>query len=168
MLPTFNTILLAAGMGEDTRFLFNYALSLAQKYSARIEVVHGHEVPDLTSQQMAEIYMFQESLSGSYDKSLEENETRLQAQLELICQAEIDRLAADRTLLAGVRIVRKSAKLAILETAAELGADLIVMGSHRHSVLTDALLGSTTMKILHSATTPVLVVRLPRQPAKGT
>jgi len=85
----------------------------------------------------------------------------MQKALERICLEELDSVSADRNLLAGIRIIRKPAKLAILETAKELGADLIVMGSHRHSVLTDALLGSTTMKILHSATVPVFVVRIP-------
>ena len=35
------------------------------------------------------------------------------------------------------------------------------MGSHRHTVLGDAMLGTTTSKVLHSATQPVLVVRIP-------
>ena len=161
MLPTINTILLAAGLGDDTRTLFNFALSLAQKYSARIHVVHGHEVPEISAQNMAEIYMFQETLRANYDQSLEEAETRQSQQLERLCHEELEKSVADRYLLAGVRIVRKPAKQAILEAARDLRADLILMGSHRHSVLTDALLGSTTMKILHSATIPVLVVRIP-------
>jgi len=161
MLPTIGTILLAAGLGDDTRTLFNFALSLAQKYSARIHVVHGHEVPDISVQNMAEIYMFQETLQANYEKSLEEAELHQGQQLEKLCLEELGKSSADRNLLAGVRIVRMPAKQAILETAKEIGADLIVMGSHRHSVLTDALLGSTTMKILHSSTVPVLVVRIP-------
>ena len=49
----------------------------------------------------------------------------------------------------------------VLKVAKEIDADLIIMGSHRHTMVSDALLGSTTMKILHSAKVPVLVVRLP-------
>jgi len=161
MLPTIGTILLAAGLGDDTRTLFNFALSLAQKYSARIHVVHGHEVPDISAQNMAEIYMFQETLQANYEKSLDEAELRQGQLLERLCQEELEKSSADSNLLAGVKIVRRAAKQAILETAKELGADLILMGSHRHSVLTDALLGSTTMKVLHSSTIPVLVVRIP-------
>jgi len=36
------------------------------------------------------------------------------------------------------------------------------MGSHRHTVLADAMLGTTTLKILHHSTIPVLVVRIPK------
>jgi len=161
MLPTIGTILLAAGLGDDTRTLFNFALSLAQKYSARIHVVHGHEVADISAQNMAEIYLFQETLQANYEKSLDEAELRQGQLLERLCQEELEKSSADSNLLAGVKIVRRAAKQAILETAKELGADLILMGSHRHSVLTDALLGSTTMKVLHSSTIPVLVVRIP-------
>jgi len=161
MKPKIKTILLAASLGDETRYLFAYALSLAENYAARIHVVHGHEVPDITAQYMAEIYMFQEALEANYEKSLEETESRLHDRLETLCLEELSKQDADRKLLAGVKIIRRPAKLAILDTAIELGADLIVMGAHRHSVLTDALLGSTTMKVLHSTPIPVFVVRIP-------
>ena len=35
------------------------------------------------------------------------------------------------------------------------------MGAHRHTVIGDAMLGTTTHKVLHSASQPVLVVRIP-------
>lgn len=52
------------------------------------------------------------------------------------------------------------AKLVILEEAEELGADLIVVGSHgRHGVR--LLLGSTANAVLHGAKCDVLAVRIP-------
>lgn len=48
---------------------------------------------------------------------------------------------------------------AILEKAAECGAELIVMASHGYGLLGRALLGSTTERVLHDAPCPVLVVR---------
>jgi universal stress protein A len=52
------------------------------------------------------------------------------------------------------------AKLVILEEAENVGADLIVVGSHgRHGVR--LLLGSTANAVLHGATCDVLAVRIP-------
>ena len=47
----------------------------------------------------------------------------------------------------------------ILETAKEIGADLILMSSHGRQGLEKLLLGSETLRVLGRATIPVLVVR---------
>jgi universal stress protein A len=46
----------------------------------------------------------------------------------------------------------------IVDYAAKIGADLIVMGSHGRTGLGRILLGSVAEKVLHRATCPVLVV----------
>jgi nucleotide-binding universal stress UspA family protein len=47
----------------------------------------------------------------------------------------------------------------IVEQAAERGADLIVMATHGYGLLGQAVLGSTTERVLRHAPCPVLVVR---------
>ena len=47
----------------------------------------------------------------------------------------------------------------ILETATQIGADLIVMGSHGRKGLEKLILGSVTSQVLSHAHLPVLVVR---------
>ena len=49
----------------------------------------------------------------------------------------------------------------ILEVAADLEPDLIVIGSHGRGGLDHLLLGSVTERVLRKATAPVLVVRAP-------
>ena len=46
-------------------------------------------------------------------------------------------------------------------TAADEHADLLVVGSHGHGVLADALLGSISNYVVHHSTVPVLVVPPP-------
>lgn len=46
----------------------------------------------------------------------------------------------------------------ILEEAAQLGADLIVMGSHGHGALYNLLVGSVTSGVIKGAKCPVLIV----------
>ena len=70
-----------------------------------------------------------------------------------------DPQAAER--LGEIRIEEGSPAQAVLRVAKEIDADLIIMGSHRHTMIGDAILGSTTHKVLHSAAQPVLVVRIP-------
>jgi nucleotide-binding universal stress UspA family protein len=47
---------------------------------------------------------------------------------------------------------------ALLETAKEYGASLIVVGSHGEGAVAAAFLGSTALKLLHHSKWPVLVV----------
>lgn len=165
MLPIIRNILFAAGLGNETSYVLRFALSLAQKYDARIYIIHSHEVLNITDQSMAGIYMLQEGMEDVFEKALLDSESRVTAYLEEICQKELENISADPELIAGIRISRHAPKSAILAAAEDFEADLIVMGSHRHAMLTDALLGSTTMKILHSAEVPVLVVRIPKDPS---
>lgn len=161
MLPEIKSILVAVSLADDTSLLLDYALSLAEKYSARIHLVHGHELPDLSAQYMAEVYMFQEEFAHNYDLARDETEKHLRNRLERFCHQHLEKSSASAEVFGEKRVVHKPAKDAILDTAEELGVDLILIGSHRNSLLTDALLGSTTMKVLHSANIPVLVVRIP-------
>ena len=47
----------------------------------------------------------------------------------------------------------------IMKTASKAHADLIVMGTHGHSGLRGALVGSVAQKVLNKSTVPVMVVR---------
>ena len=47
----------------------------------------------------------------------------------------------------------------ITQLAEQLGCDQIVMGTHGRGALGDMLMGSITLKVLHLANTPVLLVK---------
>ncbi len=47
----------------------------------------------------------------------------------------------------------------VLETAKEIGADLLVLGAHGHTSFREKLLGSTTEQVLQASPVPVLFVR---------
>jgi nucleotide-binding universal stress UspA family protein len=46
----------------------------------------------------------------------------------------------------------------ILDTAKEIDADIIVMGSHSRGWLNDMLVGSVTEKVLHKSESPVYII----------
>ncbi len=162
MQPNIRTILFAAGLDKDSSFVLRYAIDMAQKYQAKIQIIHSHEALNITAQSMAELYMFQDGMGDAFEQSLQDTEVNIQAQIEQLCQQELASLSAPADLITGIRISRTPPRLSILEAVEEFQADVIIMGSHRHSVLADALLGSTTMKVLHSAKVPVFVVRIPK------
>jgi nucleotide-binding universal stress UspA family protein len=73
------------------------------------------------------------------------------------------RLAAERLSAAGIpftvheEVGSTAERIAALAT--QLGCDHIVMGTHGRSALTEFLVGSTTLKVLHEAKVPVVLVK---------
>jgi len=67
-------------------------------------------------------------------------------------------LVADAGLDADIRILTGQAPRAILDTADQVRADLIMIASHRPG-LSDYLLGSTAARVVRHATCSVLVIR---------
>lgn len=79
-------------------------------------------------------------------------------------RSKIDRQAAElsregvATKILTTRITVGGAAHAIADTAAEAGADVIVVGTRGHTPLAGLVLGSVTQRLLHVAPCPVLVV----------
>jgi len=161
MIPSVKNILYTTGLGSGTPYVFRYALSIAQKYDAKIHILHGHEPMPSGAQSMADLYMFRESAEDVFERAVTEAEQKIHQRLEKLCAKETAADSQGRERVASITVAKLPPKQAILEEAAKRNADLIVMGSHRHSVLADAMLGTTTLKVLHRSTTPVLVVRIP-------
>ncbi len=69
---------------------------------------------------------------------------------------QIARIAGARHVIG--RIVKGNIVETILDEAAGISAEQIVMGSHGHSAMYDLLLGSTSTGILKRATCPVLIL----------
>jgi len=162
MIPKIRNILYTTGLGSGTPFVFRYALSLAQKYDARIHIIHGHEPLSSSAQSMADLYMVQGTSNEVLMRTVAEVEKTILERLERLCAKETASDPQGRERIASITVATLPAKQAILEEAEKREADLIVMGSHRHSVLADAMLGTTTLKVLHHSTIPVLVVRIPK------
>lgn len=84
-------------------------------------------------------------------------ETPEDRRLMLDCREQLMRLGLEVT----TRIVQGSPVLEILDEAATVNAALIVVGSHRHGMLHNLLLGSVCDGVVRRAQCPVLVVPIP-------
>jgi nucleotide-binding universal stress UspA family protein len=160
MLPKIKTILYTTGLGPAAPYIFRYALALARQHDARIVAVHGMEPMTPFAQSLVELYISHEQSEEIHRQAREAAKARLRERIERLCEKE-NGGGKDGCRVSEIRIVEGPPAQVILEAAAEVGADLIVMGSHRHTVLGDAMLGTTTHKVLHSSAIPVLVVRIP-------
>jgi len=103
-----------------------------------------------------------EADSTTLAENAKEREARHQKHLDHAAALilELDLVRAQEHLVLG------SPKGVVLEVAAELGADLIVVGTHGRTGINRLLVGSVAELIVRSAHCPVLVVREKSYPAK--
>jgi len=160
MLPKIKKILYATGLGPGAPYVFRYALSLARQHGAEIVAVHGMEPLSPFAQSLVELHISHDASEEIHRRGRETVKQNLHDRIRRLCEKE-NGDAEDGCRVIDIRIVEGQPAQVVLAVAAEVGADLIVMGAHRHTVLGEAVLGTTTHKVLHSASIPVLVVRIP-------
>jgi nucleotide-binding universal stress UspA family protein len=145
------TILVATDFSEQADHALEYAAELGRQLDATIHLVHSIIVPVLGVPEMGVAY-------GSMMIELQTKKA----------QNALDACAAryrDRVSLAPTRLEIGDAREVIDRVAVEIGADLIVMGTHGRRGVRRMLLGSVAESVVRSAPCPVLTVR-PKRPAK--
>lgn len=161
MLPGIKNILFATDLGPGAPYVFRYALSLAHQYQANIVIVHGIEPLTPFGRSLVEQYISHEHSEEMHRKARETVKAGLNERLAQLCAAECSDAEQCRKLVDSIRVVDGYPDQVILAAAKDCTADLIVVGAHRHTVVGEVIMGSTTRKVLHSADLPVLVVKIP-------
>jgi len=139
--------------------VFRWAMSLAQRYDARIVVVHALEPLNPTARSMVDLYLPKDTRQKLDAEGRERIVARIRERLELFCEEETCTDPAGRDRVQEVRVVEGRPYQAILDEAQRCGADVIVMGSHGHSAVGEVLLGSVAHRVTQRARIPVLIVR---------
>lgn len=138
--------------GQDDPHLVP-AIALAESLNATLDVVHAYQLPEPGLHPYLEMGVVSpEAIQGLHD--------RVQAQLE----EQVRRIPGGQR--ARCRSVPLPAALAMLNTAKEVNADLIVVGQTRHGRVARAVIGTTAQRVLRGAGVPVLVSHTPGRPAR--
>jgi nucleotide-binding universal stress UspA family protein len=160
MIPKFKKILYATDLSENSAYAFRYAVNSAQQHGAKIYILHVLEEIKTT---ILWAYYEKEKLQQIREKGKEEVKNRIQKRLETFCQRELMNDPECRDLVASTEVVEGDPAAEILRKADELGADLVVMGTHGKGLLAHAFLGSVAEKILQRVKIPVLTIPIPKQ-----
>jgi nucleotide-binding universal stress UspA family protein len=160
MLPDVRTILYSTDLSPYAPKVFRHAMGLAQKYEARIVIVHALEPLPPSAQSLLELYLPPERSSEIKAESREALVDEIRKRLELFCDKELCVDPAGRNRVTEIRILEGRPAEVVLEEAKRVAADLIVMGSHGHTAVGEILLGATAHQVIQRATAPVLLVRL--------
>jgi nucleotide-binding universal stress UspA family protein len=143
------TILCATDLSPASAPTVRYALSLAAEFQAKLVLLHVLDgLASLDSPAYAHLPVAAAVLS----------------QHEAVARQQMhDAVSPDARAWCAVveRIVPGRPYEEILRVAAEVEADMIVVGAHRSSLVARTVLGSTSQSVVRAASCPVLTVRTP-------
>ena len=141
-------ILCPVDFSDASQHALDHAVMIAGWYRARITALHVRHPAFLVEPPI----LFTD-FGGGAAATLEDAETRLHQWLSPVRAAglECDVMAVDGNTPA----------VPIVEVAAQIGADLIVLGTHGRSGFQRLLLGSVTERVVRTARCPVLTVPPP-------
>jgi len=146
-MKDFSTILVAVDFSDSSDNAFQMASYLAQKFSARLLILHVINEPvDLRGFYVPHI---------SFDKLEEEIEEGAKKLMESFCRQHIgDYENYESLIVPGMPFEE------IIKQSENHLADLIVIGTHGRTGLDHVLFGSTAEKVVRKSKLPVLTVRL--------
>jgi len=161
MLPEIKKILYATGMGAGSPHVFRYAMTMAKQHDAEIIAVSALETLSNFAQSLVAVHIPTEQQECLHTEAHAHAREKLEQRIKQLFEKEVANDQQSKERLSEIRIEDGTPARVVLRVAEEIDADLIIMGSHRHTVVGDAMLGTTTHKVLHSTKRPVLVVRIP-------
>jgi nucleotide-binding universal stress UspA family protein len=145
-MPQIATVLCPTDFSDPSRHALEHAIAIARWYGARIVGLHAYAPP---------FYPMTDLVTAGMGVPEPEPSTLAAAAEEVRASLEPARAVGVAT---DTRVASKAAATAILDCAAAMPADLIVMGTHGTSGFEHLLLGSVTEKVLRRATCPVMTV----------
>lgn len=145
-MTMFKNILWATDFSDESKAALRYADHLAAVFGARLTALHV--VPDLSP------ILYELSGEGQADvmSKIENAKASGAAELEHVCRAE--------GICPAVSLIKEGRPAETIgRTAAEIKADLIVVGRQGAGAKGGALIGNVAHKLLRSAPVPILVVK---------
>lgn len=161
MIPEIKKIFYATDLSENARHSFGYAASLANSYGAGITMLHVLE----------DVSAYQDSLviniigEQKWDELRKNKEQvvldTIRERLEKFCEDVSRELPACPFITDDIIVKIGNPVEEILQEVYASGCDIVVMGTRGHGIMADAMMGSTSRRVLRRCKKPVLVVRLP-------
>jgi nucleotide-binding universal stress UspA family protein len=147
---SIQSIAAAVDFDEEIDDVLEIAGSLASATRAHLHVVHVYPPdPELFA---GEPYSFPPSASPElHEAALQDDRARVR---DLVIELHTRGIAATGYM----KPMKKSIAASIIAFAHEMGADLLVIGTHRPGGLERIILGSSSEGVIHKSTIPILVV----------
>lgn len=175
MLPEIKKILYTTDLGESTRPVLQFAVSLAKKHDAKLYLLHVVEPISDSGSFLVEAYLSEETEQKAKELATKMREKtsrhvldKIKSRVERFGTEDLDAMPGQQSqLFSDIRVVSGSPAEVIVREADALDVDLIIVGSHSGFTLKGAILGSTARKVTHLSRKPLLLVPMPEAETWG-
>jgi nucleotide-binding universal stress UspA family protein len=162
MIPEIKKILYTTDLSPNARFAFSYAASIANRYDAAVTIFHVIEDVSPTTDNLVINILGKDKWIELRERKENDVLDMLRSRLSRFCE-EVQAELPECPFIAENIIVKIGNPVdEILQEVEENRYDLVVIGAHGHGALANALMGSTSRRVVRRCTRPVLVVRLPK------
>lgn len=146
-------ILVTIDFEEKTKDLLDNAKQLAKKFDSKVWVIHivEHQTDIVGYPESFQYGVQYMNIREERTEELKKEHKIVQEYSKLLIKAGID---SEALLIEGPTVK------VILDEAIKLKIDLIIIGSHKHSFLYNALIESTEASLIRKSNIPILVVPL--------
>jgi len=157
MSNAIRNILYASDLGDGSEKVLAYAIDLANRLGAGLQVLRV--IPDLREKSLIEIdgRVPQEELDKYHDARAQRAKAHIEGQIAAFYAVRASEKPAHPI---GEVAIKEGDDIAevVLEQAKSNAADLILMGSRGEGLLAGLLFGSVVQEIIRKARVPVLLV----------
>ena len=144
-MKELKNILVAVDFNDAVGEILGYAEGLAQKFGAKVWVVHVAEPePDFVGYEPGPQY-----IRDMKAEEFSEEHRNLQSICDTFLGKEIEKEAL---------LIQGSTVETVLEEAEKLKSDLLIVGTHKHSFLHNLLQESVSLELLKKSNIPLLAI----------
>lgn len=161
LIPEIRKILYPTDLSKNARYAFSYAASIANHYGAGVTILHVLEEPSPVALGMVTDIVGKERWEEMRREKQEAVVQTIKSRLQDFCDEVSEELPACPFIVDDILVEIGHPVDVILAVGKKVDCDLVVMGSRGRGILSGAVLGSTSRRVLHRCKKPVLVVRLP-------
>ncbi|MDC7814191.1 MULTISPECIES: universal stress protein [Pseudomonas] len=161
------SMLYATDLGLYAPFVMQHALELARTFNADLHVVHAVEPMGLFAESVLQSYLDEQSLNEFHRQGLSTVMANIEQRVLDSFREELGAGMQDLTLIQSVRVLQGDPSQVILDQAAKLSVDLLIVGSHSHGGGAQTPLGRTAARVLQLAKVPVYLVPLVQRRRQG-
>ncbi|MCG6912186.1 MAG: universal stress protein [Deltaproteobacteria bacterium] len=172
MTPEYKNILFPTDLSNESRAAFDHAISLANRYGARITVLHVLEEMSRASSNLLTTYLGREKLQEIANTQKQDTRKALIGKkkealmikdaLTAFCDAAQKDHPECTLIMDDIEVVIAEGHVVdeIVTEGGERHCDLIVMGYHARGKIEGAVLGSTSQRLLRKSGIPVFLIRM--------
>jgi len=160
MLPNIQTILYATDLEDHARPVFRYAVSLAERFGAKIVLLYAIEPLSPSAQSLVATVLPDGTPESLRMEGMKRVRQKIEERLRQFCKDELGMEPDDCKIVSDARVIEGRTATTILDQAKRISADVIVMGTRGRIGVSEMLLGSVAHKVIHQTTIPVLLIPL--------